>query len=413
MKKGEEKVSGLFQNFMNDMKAKFAPVKAKLKQFTDPGYLKNKILLPLLRFLDKIFNLRPKDENDYYGVFGWMISKRLAFVCVVVLGLISVFYVAGSQPLSPLNKEKGGIKTYSYDSIPLKFTKGKVRILAKSDYVAYEGEVERGAANGSGILYRKDGTKVYEGQFENSKFQGTGTSYYANGQIQYTGSFQQNLYSGEGSLYRQNGALEYEGAFLGGMKEGRGVLYDSGNNEIYRGNFQRNEVLYSDFIDKSTKEVGELYKGKKSVYLDEEYFVVEMTDLNAVYFGSQQVNNLTDEISVEGIYVLKDTFAYAGEDKKTIFELNHYLGDATYEGNSYINMPEAVAIHIRNQSGNEFYGEVITQMDQYLTDAAIVNEFDADFSVYIYTYVCDEIRYTFYCKDRSGKFFMYLIEKEK
>lgn len=404
-------MNSLFQGFLNAIKAKMVPLWTKIRLFTNPTYLKTEVLRRLILYFRKLTDIRPRDKHDYYGIFGWLVSKRLAFFLIAFVGLASAVYLTKIQPLSVFTSDKAGIKTYSYDSIPLRFTKGKVRILGKSKYLAYEGDVEKGAAKGSGVLYRKDGTKVYEGQFENSKFQGTGVSYYPTEQIQYKGSFQKNVYSGSGELYRTNGSLEYKGAFLNGMKEGEGSLYDSGNNVVYEGNFSKNQLLYSDFVGKSTAQVNGIYVGKKTIYTDEEYFVVDMADIDAVYYGKQQEETLSDEVAVEGVYVLKSIFEYSGKELDSIYQIGQIMGDAVYEGNAYVILPEAVAIHILNRSGNDFYGEVIEESVQILKDAVNVNAYDEEYSVYIYSYVKDGLRYTFFGKDRSGKFAMYLIEK--
>ena len=228
----------------------------------------------------------------------------------------------------------------------------------------------------------------------------------------YKGGFQNNLYSGNGELYRTNGALEYMGNFLDGMKEGAGTLYDSGNNEVFVGNFSKDQLLYSDFIGKSTAEANRIYVGDKNIYTGDEYFVVDMADIDAVYYGKQDKANLNDAIMIEGVYVLKNAFEYSGEELDTIAEINQLLGNPIYEGNAYITLPEAVAIHIMNQAGSEFYGEAIRSLEQILADAIVVNEYDYGYSIYIYSYVQDGLRYTFFGKDRSGKFAMYLIEKE-
>lgn len=404
-------MNSLFQGFLNAIKAKMVPLWTKIRLFTNPTYLKTEVLRRLILYFRKLTDIRPRDKHDYYGIFGWLVSKRLAFFLIAFVGLASAVYLTKIQPLSVFTSDKAGIKTYSYDSIPLRFTKGKVRILGKSKYLAYEGDVEKGAAKGSGVLYRKDGTKVYEGQFENSKFQGTGVSYYPTEQIQYKGSFQKNVYSGSGELYRTNGSLEYKGAFLNGMKEGEGSLYDSGNNVVYEGNFSKNQLLYSDFVGKSTAQVNGIYVGKKTIYTDEEYFVVDMADIDAVYYGKQQEETLSDEVAIEGVYVLKSIFEYSGKELDSIYQIGQIMGDAVYEGNAYVILPEAVAIHILNRSGNDFYGEVIEESVQILKDAVNVNAYDEEYSVYIYSYVKDGLRYTFFGKDRSGKFAMYLIEK--
>lgn len=406
-------MNSLFHGFLNAIKAKFVPLWTKIRLLTNPTYLKTEVLRRLIIYFRKLTDVRPKDKNDYYGVFGWLISKRLAFFMVAFIGLASAYYLTVVQPLSVFTSGENGIKTYEYNSIPLRFTEGRVRILGKSKYLAYEGDVKKGVAHGNGVLYRIDGTKVYEGQFENSRFQGTGTSYYPTEQIQYTGAFHDNLYSGSGKLYRLNGALEYTGSFLNGMKEGEGSLYDSGNNKIYTGNFSKDQLLYSDFVGKSTAETGNMYVGNKTVYTNEEYFVVDMADIDAVYYGRQDEENLNDEVIVEGVYILKDAFEYSGKTLKTITEVNRIMGNPVYEGNAYVILPEAVAIHVLNLSGSEFYGEVIKDSQEILSDAVIVNGYDDDYSVYIYTYIQDGLRYTFFGKDKNGKFAMYLIEKEE
>ena len=406
-------MNNLFQGFLNAIKAKFVPIWTKIRLLTNPTYLKNEVLRRLIVYFRSLTDVRPKDKHDYYGIFGWLVSKRLAFFLVAFIGLASAYYLTKVHPLSVFTSDENGIKTYAYNSIPLRFTDGKVRILGKSKYLAYEGTVEKGYAKGNGVLYRKDGTKVYEGQFENSQFQGTGTSYYPTEQVQYMGAFQHNLYNGIGKLYRTNGSLEYEGSFLDGMKEGEGSLYDSGNNEVFKGNFAKDQLLYSDFVEKSTQEANGMYIGSKTIYTNDEYFVVEMADIDAVYYGRQGQENTTDAVMVEGVYILKDAFEYSGKKLKTIAEINQIMDDPIYEGNSYVVLPEAVAIHIMNRSGSEFYGEVIKDSEQILEDAVLVNEYDNDYSVYIYTYVQDGLRYTFFGKDRTGKFAMYLIEKEE
>lgn len=406
-------MNNLFHGFLNAIKAKFVPMWTKIRLLTNPTYLKTEVLRRLILYFRKLTDVRPKDKNDYYGFLGWLISKRLAFFLVAFIGLASAFYITEIQPLSSFTSSENGIKTYEYNSIPLRFTKGQVRILGKSKYLAYEGMVEKGTAKGYGTLYRKDGTKVYVGQFENSQFQGVGTSYYPTEQVQYQGDFQSNLYHGNGRLYRQNGALEYEGAFLNGMKDGAGALYDSGNNKVYNGNFSKDQLLYSDFVGKSTAEAGSMYIGSKTVYTNEEYFVVDMSDIDAVYYGRQGEENLTDEVMVEGVYVLKDVFEYSGEELKTTTEVKQVMGNPVYEGNAYVILPEAAAIHVLNQSGSDFYGETIKDSEQLLSDAVYVNEYEDDYSVYIYTYVQEGLRYTFFGKDKNGKFAMYLIERDE
>lgn len=405
-------MNSLFQGFINALKAKITPVWTKIRLLTSPSYLKGEVLRRLIQYFRELTDIRPKDKHDYYGLFGWLVSKRLAFLVVITIGMLSAFYITIVQPLSTFTSSENGIKTYDYDSIPLRFTEGSVKILAKSKYVAYEGQVKDGLANGMGILYRKDGSMVYEGQFENSEFHGTGTSYYPSGQVQYVGAFQHNIYSGEGKLYRENGTLEYQGSFLDGKKEGEGILYDSGNNKVYVGNFSNGNLQYSDFLGKNTAEANSMYVGDKTIFTNEEYFVVEMSDIDALYYGMQNEENIQDEVVIEGVYVLKDTFAYGGKELENVAEIKQIMGETIYEGNTYVIMPEAVAVHIMNRTGDGDFPNIIGDFEYFLTDAVNVNDYDEGYTLYIYTFVQDGMRYTFFCNDRSGEFSMYSIEKE-
>lgn len=405
-------MNSLFQGFINALKAKITPVWTKIRLLTSPSYLKGEVLRRMIQYFRELTDIRPKDKHDYYGLFGWLVSKRLAFLVVITIGMLSAFYITIVQPLSTFTSSENGIKTYDYDSIPLRFTEGSVKILAKSKYVAYEGQVKDGLANGMGILYRKDGSMVYEGQFENSEFHGTGTSYYPSGQVQYVGAFQHNIYSGEGKLYRENGTLEYQGSFLDGKKEGEGTLYDSGNNKVYVGNFSNGNLQYSDFLGKNTAEANSMYVGDKTIFTNEEYFVVEMSDIDALYYGMQNEENIQDEVVIEGVYVLKDTFAYGGKELENVAEIKQIMGETIYEGNTYVIMPEAVAVHIMNRTGDGDFPNIIGDFEYFLTDAVNVNDYDEGYTLYIYTFVQDGMRYTFFCNDRSGEFSMYSIEKE-
>ncbi|MDO4532009.1 MAG: hypothetical protein Q4C06_08510, partial [Bacillota bacterium] len=165
------------------------------------------ILRKLIQYFRNMTDLRPRDKKDYYGFFGWLVSKRLAFLVVITIGMCAAFYLTVVHPVS-ISKTAGAVKTYSYKSIPLRFAEGHVRILGKSKYLAYEGVVKDGYAQGRGQLFRPDGSLVYAGAFEKNKFEGLGISYYPSGQVQYNGSFQNNMFNGEGTLYRENGSKE-------------------------------------------------------------------------------------------------------------------------------------------------------------------------------------------------------------
>lgn len=406
-------MGNLFQVLFSSIKAKVISIWTKIKLWTNLSYLKSQLFTRIRQFLGKILDVRPRDKDDYYGIWKWLVSKKLVFAITIILGIFSIWYVFFVNPPSVFRSSGNGVKTYAYNSIPLRFTKGEVRILGKSRYLAFQGEVEKGTANGYGVLYRKDGSEVYEGNFKKNKFQGNGQLYYPSGQLEYNGEFVNNKFDGKGVLYRENGSKEYDGEFLSGMKDGEGNLYDSAGNAVFTGNFSKDALMYTDFLGKSTDETRKIYTGKSVVYKDNENLVVSMADIDAVYYGQNGAENLDGNIKIEGVYVLSDTFPYSGEKYTNVFELEEIFPKTEYEGNAYVTMPEAVAIHIMNQKGTALSGDISGTWSNTLDDVIEVDSYDKDYIVYLYTYVKDKIRYTFFCKDRTGEFAMYLIQQEE
>ncbi len=405
-------MENLFRILINVIKAKILPIWTKIKLWTNINFIRTRMLTQLRKFFTKIFDIRPRNKDDYYTIWGWMVSKRLAFAVTIVIGLLSIYYVFFMNAVTVLKADESGIKTYKYNSIPLRFTEETVRILGKSGYLAFEGEVSKGTANGNGKLYRKDGSLLYEGAFVKNKYEGKGKLYYPSEQLKYSGNFSDNLFTDTGTLYRENGSKEYEGEFLDGKKEGKGVYYDVAGNEVFIGNFSKDALLYTDFLGKATTEVKEIYTGKKTIYMNNNYFVVSMPDIEAIYYGQADGENLDGNVNIEGIYVLKNSFCYSGKEYNNINDMNEIFETEEYEGNSYITMPEAVAIHVLNQSKNAFYGEVSGEWQQTLEDVINVVSYDTEYTLYLYTFIKDGLRYTFFGKDRTGEFAMYLIEQE-
>lgn len=405
-------MGNLFQVLISVLKAKILPIWTKLKLWTSWSFIRTKFLTKLRQLFSRLFDIRPRNKDDYYSIGNWMISKRLAFAVTIVIGLVSVYYVFFLNTPAFLKARETGVKTYYYDEIPLRFTDGRVRILAKSGYMAYEGDVSKGSATGQGKLLREDGSVIYEGDFVLNKYQGQGKLFYPSGQLKYQGGFVENLYSGNGTTYRENGHKEYVGEFLNGMKEGKGVYYSSAGNKVYEGNFTKDALMYTDFLGKTTADAGNLYTGRREIYLDDENFVVSMSDIEAAYYGRGDSENLDGTIVIEGIYVLSSGFSYQGVTYTSIRELEKIFSKPEYEGNTYITMPEAVAVHVLNQKDNFFYGDVQGDWVHTLDDVIQVEYYDENYMLYLYTFVKENLRYTFFCKDRAGEFSMYLIEQE-
>ena len=369
-----------------------------------------KKLKKLPEYVSGALDINPRNVQDYVPVLWWMVSRRFLRTAILVIGVLSGLYLLWLHPLAAFG---GDTRTYSYDSLALKFARGRVRIQRASGETAYEGEVDKGSASGKGVLYRKSGDIAYTGMFENNKFEGEGTCYYPGEKVQYEGNFENNLYSGEGVLYRKNGNKEYEGGFVRGKKHGESKLFDSGGNEVFAGTFQEDELLYTSLLGKSTEKLKEIYHGRRKIYTDgTDEFSAALMDIDAVYRGSQDQEALTDGMKVEGIYVLKTGISIRDSYCQSIPELRKLLGEPEYEGNSAVTFAEAVAISYLNEKKDCLFGPVYMELEEQFSDVAAVRSYQSDYLIYLYAYTLEQIRYTFYSDKKNGNISMYLIEKE-
>ena len=333
----------LFKVLITSAKAKVTPLVTKIKLWTSWNFIRTRLITRIRDFFTSLFNVRPRHKKDYYEMFGWLVSRRLAIALMVAVGVFSLYYLFSVHSILPSAKTEG-VKTYDYDSILLRFAKEKVRILGKSGYLAYEGQVENGSVTGYGTLYNPQGVVVYQGNFDKNQYQGSGTRYYDSGITMYVGEFEQNLFHGSGKLYRESGSLAYDGEFSLGKREGEGRLYDSGGNLIYTGSFAHDALLYSALLGKKVSEVSEAYKGTRTLYEGGQDFVVVLEDIGAMYLGAAETDTLNGERTVEQVLVLQDSFQGGGVVCTDIPELREYFGTEDYAGNASVTLLEAVAV---------------------------------------------------------------------
>lgn len=398
----------LFQVLFTAIKTRITPIVTKIRLWTSWNFIRTQLISRLRNFFASLLDVKPRNKKDYYEILGWMISKRLAFAALVVVGVLSIYYLLSiNNVFSTVQTE--GIKTYSYNSIQLRFASGKVRIKGKSGYLAYEGDVDKGTVTGFGTLYNPRGNVVYQGNFEKNMYQGSGVCFYDDGAMQYSGNFTENLFDGFGKLYRENGSLAYEGEFFLGKKEGTGVLYDTGSNQIYSGSFSQDELLYSELLGKKVSEVSQIYTGRRVLYENDEDFAVVLEDIDAMYLGQDNSQTLDDERTVEEVIVLKDSFTTGGTARTSIADLRQYFGVERYEGNSDVTMPEAVAFNrlAASRGGNVIEMNTSPVYDDYIQ----IDDWDDSFAVYLYSFEKDGLVYTFVCDDREAGFCFYTIER--
>ena len=405
----------LFNVLFSTIKSRFASIVSKLKLWTSWSYIRTRIVNLIKDFFYKLLDVRPKNKDDYYTVFGWMVSKRLVYFLIIVIGVLSLWYITATTQIFSSIGSTGGLRTYKYNSILLRFANNKVRIKGKSDYLAYVGDVKKGYVTGQGDLYRPDETLIYSGSFEKNRYEGTGTQYYDDGVLHYTGDFHDNLYEGTGKLYREDATLEYDGEFFQGLKEGEGKLYDGGNNELFEGSFASDNIVYSDLIGKDAAGIREMYFGSQVLYEASEDLggdtAALLKDIGVVCLEQSDGSAADDSEKTTTVYVLSDRFRLGSQEAKDINSLISILGQPTYQGNSSVIFPEAVAINALNVNKYALNGRVDMDTTENYSDDIIVNDFDTTYTVYVYTFERGDLIYSFISSDVGREFDFYSITK--
>jgi antitoxin component YwqK of YwqJK toxin-antitoxin module len=377
-----------------------------------PVFWRTRFTSIIRKFFTDLFNVKPKDKHDYYSVGRWLVSKKLAYTLVVLIGIASLYYVLVLSPAAVLNKDTAGnasLPVYKYNSLAIRFFEGDCRVKARDGHIAYEGAINNGEAKGAGRLFERDGTLIYDGAFDQNMYNGEGRLYYYGGELNYEGGFRNNLMNGEGKLYSDSGSLVYEGEFLKNMKNGVGTLYNAAATEIYKGNFVLDHIPYEEFVGKTTEETAGMYLGRQTIYASEAEFAVSMDEIDAVVQSTNGEDDLEGEGSISSITVLKDEFFFGGKSYEDISELIAYFGDPDYAGFTYCTLTDAVAIN--RLPNKNLMPSVSIDTQGLFNNVHQVDDYDRNVEVYIYAFKKDNAMYTFYCTDTGEKtFFMYQIE---
>lgn len=404
-------MNSLITVLITSLKSKVTKYWTLFKRWTNITVLKSVVVAKVKKFFITLFDIKPKSRKDYYTFGSLMVSKKLAFSLVVILGVLSAYLVYILQPeLFQFSTSDSSISTYNYDSFALKFKEDTVNILAADQHLAYVGQVAEGACNGTGKLYRKDGSLLYSGAFVNSVFEGSGTAYYNSGTTQYMGAFSDNLYHGTGTYYWENGSRLYEGAWQFGLKSGDGILYNSSGAKIFTGKFSADQLVYSQMAKQTTETIAELYTGDTELYVDTDTFCVKMPEINAMYSADEAVTSLDETRTVNSIYVLKDNFVLGDTVCTTITQVEELLGAPIYEGLTLADMSDQIGILDLVSKGNTDFVKPNVEVESPYANAGTVTSQEWDYQVYVYAYEYEELIYRFYCSKEGDTFAMYCIE---
>lgn len=389
------------------LKAKIVPLWSKLTYYTNVNFIQSKVVSKIREKLTSLFSIKPRHKDDYFTVGRLLVSRRLVQAIVVVIGVLSLVYIIYQINVNQVNNDGTFGKVYWYNSIPLRFTDAEVAIKAKDGYIAYRGHVKDGVALGEGKLYDAEEKLVYSGAFADNMYNGSGILYYNSGEIHYKGDFANNLFEGKGNLYRKSGSLEYEGDFVGGQKEGQGILYNVSETPIYTGTFHSDDIVYTQFLGKTTQDIAKVYTGDQILYNRDDEWVIVMDEINAVYVARSNEDSIEDALEVDQVYVLTNEFRYGQDVALTIKDVTELLGEPTFKGNSYITLPEAVIA--KHMEIGALDADLLTLHPS--KEVYDVTSYDKTSLVYLYIYTVDDTTYTFVTDKADSEFFFYSIQQ--
>lgn len=398
---------------LNVIRSRILPLYTRVRLILSPGYLKGRLVEFIRIFLSNVLNVKPKDKNDYYPVARWLVSKRLAYAIVIISIVICIVYIMMARSALFPGRGENHIKTYNYNSILLKFASGKVRILGKSGYLAYEGDVSEAACNGEGTLMNPKGVVVYEGNFGSNMYEGVGKQYYEDGTMEHEGEFHRNEYSGEGKHFRSNGSLEYDGSYSQNMKDGEGKLYNTGGEVVYTGEFSKDEVLYSSLIGKDSGEMATVYTGERKLYVNGNERIRECKDIGAMTEELLDENSIDDAAVVQAVYVMKDYIRIGKRNCRSFSDLESAFGKPTYTGASYATLGELLLINRLNEQSDVdvLNGPADITEEERFTEFTNIDGYDDSYEVWLHSYEKDGLVYNFVSLKDDTEFAFYYILK--
>lgn len=391
----------IFDTLFSALRAKATSLWNKIRLVFTLSFWQTKVISKLRQFFSKLFDVRPRDKRDYYPMFRWLVSKRLAYAIVVALSVVCllILWQIGSGWIA---KDGGGDPTYRYNSIVLKFYSGRARVTAHDGYVAYIGDVKKGVAEGQGALYNANNDLVYEGAFSGSKYNGTGTLYYPGEGVRYVGTFVDNEYSGTGKEYRASGVLEYEGEYSQGKRAGAGKLFNASGNAIYAGNFRSGDIVYDELLGKTMAEVAQMYTGMQTLYSYDTESCIDMQEIGVVCGLKDGSDSLEPEWSVSTVFIPATEIVLDNVTCATVTEVANQLGITEYEGETPVLLAEAVTINSLTEDSALRFEKVDMQTDSSFEEAVNVTGYDQNYPVYIHSFEREGMVYTFYTNEENG-----------
>ncbi len=135
-----------------------------------------------------------------------------------------------------------------------------------------------------------------------------------------------------------------------------------------------------------------------------------MQDINVIYNGINEENKLDEEYNVESVFVLESTFPAQKTSLSDITQIKAYMGKPVYEGNTNLTVMECITVNQLIEKGDLDFERIEIESDSPFSDMVDIIDYDKTKEIYIYTFENNGLLYTFYCKNRDGKFAFWKCE---
>ena len=108
----------LFTTLFSAFRARITGLWNKLRLYTSLTFWKTRGITKLRQFFGRIFDVKPRDSKDYYTIFRWLVSKRLAYATIILLGVGSLYLILKMSPsvLPGTARAATSLRTYKYNS---------------------------------------------------------------------------------------------------------------------------------------------------------------------------------------------------------------------------------------------------------------------------------------------------------
>ena len=110
-----------------------------------------------------------------------------------------------------------------------------------------------------------------------------------------------------------------------------------------------------------------------------------------MYRIDQMQTSVEDEPVISQVYVLNSELIYGQTVISSLDDLTKVMGEPEFQGNTYITLPEAVAVELINQKGNPLNIDTQLETAAVYDEVQTVKSYRTMSEIYLYVYQTDDL----------------------